>query len=317
MLKKKSGLVSIIIPTYKRPKMLGRAIESTLKQTYKNIEIIVVDDNDENSEFRKATEDFMERYKNNPNIKYVKHNINKGGALARNTGINIANGEYISFLDDDDEYLPEKIEKQMEKMLKSDLEDLAFIYCQMDIYDEKDRLIGRTKNYFRGNEKPFKENMIKCIAGTPSLLIKSSVLKEIGGFKKLKSGQDWFLILQVLEKGYNVDYLSESLVNVHIHNEERISNGHWKIQSINGEIMNIKKKYLHTLDDKYKNLVLYEHYMQLANHTKHISKTEALKYFMKAFRFEKFNERNLFFIGSLFITSDMSNKIKKLLSKVR
>ena len=275
MFEKKNELISVIIPTYKRPKMLGRAIESILMQTYKNIEIIVVDDNDENSEFRKETEDFMKRYKNNPKVRYVKHRTNKGGALARNTGIRIANGKYISFLDDDDEYLPEKIKKQLNKALESDLENLAFVYCQMDICDEKGKLIGRTKNYYRGNEKPFKENMIKCIAGTPSILIKSSILKEMGGFKNLKSGQDWYLILEILEKGYNVDYLSESLVKVHIHNEERISNSHTKIESINGEIMDIKKKYLDMLDIKYKKLVLYEHYMQLANHTKHVSKIEA------------------------------------------
>ena len=106
-------LVSVIIPTYKRLGMLGRAIDSVLNQTYNNIEIIIVDDNNEDSEYRKETERFMKKYDDNIEIKYVKHKQNKNGAAARNTGINNANGVYIAFLDDDDEFSPKKIELQI------------------------------------------------------------------------------------------------------------------------------------------------------------------------------------------------------------
>src|SRR5690625_2563800 len=97
-------LVSVIIPTYKRPHMLARAIESVLNQTYINIEIIIVDDNSIESSYRKETIEFMRRYSEYNNILYVKHKENKGGSVARNTGIAIAKGKFVTFLDDDDEY---------------------------------------------------------------------------------------------------------------------------------------------------------------------------------------------------------------------
>ncbi|MDD2435468.1 MAG: glycosyltransferase [Bacilli bacterium] len=72
-------------------------MNSVLVQTYRNIEVIIVDDNDENSLFRKETEKIMEKYQNNKKIKYVKHKNNIGASLARNTGINVSKGVYISF----------------------------------------------------------------------------------------------------------------------------------------------------------------------------------------------------------------------------
>lgn len=317
MYTQKQELVSIIIPTYKRPKMLGRAVQSVLMQTHKNIEIIIVDDNDEHSQFRRETERFMEQYKLNRKIKYVKHKANRGGAAARNTGVKIAEGTYVTFLDDDDEYLPEKIEKQLIKMLVNDIENLAVIYCQMDIYDKSKAIIGKTENYYKGNEEPFKRNMVKCIAGTPTILIKKRVFEEIGGFKKLSSGQDWYLVHEVLLKGYNIDYLDESLVKVNIHTEERISNNSTKIKSLKGEIIEIKRRYLNMLSKQYQHLVLYEHYMQLANHVKYMNKIEALGYFKKALKYKQINKRNFFFICSLFSNPKVNNKIKAFIFNKR
>lgn len=103
-------LVSVIIPTYNGSTQLARAIESCLAQTYQNIEIIVVDDNPPNDIARKLTEKVMMRYSANSNVSYVKHETNKNGAAARNTGFQHSKGEYIAFLDDDDYYLPKRIE---------------------------------------------------------------------------------------------------------------------------------------------------------------------------------------------------------------
>ena len=100
-----SGLVSIIIPTYKRANYLERAIESVIRQSYRNIEIIVVDDNDSGSKYREENIKIMSKYEGCKNIKYLKHRKNKNGAAARNTGIAAAAGEYLTFLDDDDFFL--------------------------------------------------------------------------------------------------------------------------------------------------------------------------------------------------------------------
>ena len=109
-------LVSVIIPTHKRFEELFRAIDSVIKQTYSNIEIIVVDDNSQDKGLRNRIKEKIKKY--SENIQYIENETNLGGAKSRNVGIEKARGEYISFLDDDDEYYPEKIEKQY-KLYKS------------------------------------------------------------------------------------------------------------------------------------------------------------------------------------------------------
>lgn len=99
--------VSVIIPTYNRAHVLGRAVRSVLNQTYQDFELIVVDDgsSDGTSEAVRAFAD--------PPIRYLRHERNRGAAAARNSGIEAARGEYVAFLDSDDEWLPEKLKKQM------------------------------------------------------------------------------------------------------------------------------------------------------------------------------------------------------------
>ena len=90
-------LISIIIPTYGRPTTLKRSIDSVLSQTYSKIEIIVVDDNNPDTESRKETEEVMSTFSDS-RIKYLKHEHNKNGSAARNTGIRKASGKYIGIL---------------------------------------------------------------------------------------------------------------------------------------------------------------------------------------------------------------------------
>ena len=107
---KEKPTVSVIIPTYNRAKLLPRAIKSVLNQTFKDFEVIIVDDGSTDN-----TEEVINEFqKHNKRIKYIRHEKNKGAAAARNTGIKIAQGEYIAFQDSDDEWLPNKLEKQME-----------------------------------------------------------------------------------------------------------------------------------------------------------------------------------------------------------
>src|SRR5690554_1142633 len=102
-------LVSVIIPTYGRPSHLLRAVHSVLNSCYKLIEVIVVDDNDPSSKFRSDTEYLMEKFSDFQNVIYLKHDKNKNGAAARNTGLKYCAGKYVCFLDDDDEFLPKKL----------------------------------------------------------------------------------------------------------------------------------------------------------------------------------------------------------------
>lgn len=123
-------MVSVIIPTYKRSNMLPRAISSVLSQTYSNIQVVVVDDNNPDTEYRKNTEALMEQYASDERIKYVKHSKNANGSVARNTGIKSSDGEIVAFLDDDDFFYPEKIEKQTAYLLQHP--QFRAVYCGWD-----------------------------------------------------------------------------------------------------------------------------------------------------------------------------------------
>ena len=123
-------MVSVIIPTYKRSNMLPRAIASVLSQTYSNIQVVVVDDNNPDTEYRKNTEALMAQYTSDERIKYVKHSKNANGSVARNTGIKSSDGEIVAFLDDDDFFYPEKIEKQMAYLLQHP--QFRAVYCGWD-----------------------------------------------------------------------------------------------------------------------------------------------------------------------------------------
>lgn len=127
-------MVSIIIPTYKRSDTLGRAIDSCLNQTVPDIEIIVVDDNDPDTEYRKITEQLMQRYEDNPRVRYLKHPRNLKGSAARNTGIREAKGDYITFLDDDDVLENTKIEKQVQALSACD-DTYGVVCCGVKICD--------------------------------------------------------------------------------------------------------------------------------------------------------------------------------------
>lgn len=106
-------MVSVIIPTYKRADMLCRAVESVLNQSYLNTQVIVVDDNNPETQWRSMTSKMMQKYADNARVKYVCHERNKNGAAARNTGIQNADGELLCFLDDDDIFMPTKIAEQV------------------------------------------------------------------------------------------------------------------------------------------------------------------------------------------------------------
>lgn len=129
-------MVSIIIPSYQRPVSLKRAIDSCLTQTYSDIEVIVVDDNNPDTDARKETESVMEEYSNTPNITYLKHDKNRNGSAARNTGIRSAKGEYITFVDNDDILFPDKIEKQVRK-LESLPKQYGVAFCAVEMRDEE------------------------------------------------------------------------------------------------------------------------------------------------------------------------------------
>ena len=121
---KREPTVSVIIPTYNRAHLVGQAIRSVLNQTYQDLEIILVNDGSTDN-----TEEIVKGF-NDDRIRYIRHDENKGAAVARNTGIKAALGEYIAFQDSDDEWLPEKLEKQI-RVFKNASTKVGVVYTDM------------------------------------------------------------------------------------------------------------------------------------------------------------------------------------------
>lgn len=212
-------LVSVIIPTYKRPDTLTRAINSVISQTYNNIEIIVVDDNDPETAEREKTRLVMNQYENIVTVKYIEHPYNKNGAAARNTGFRVARGDYIAFLDDDDEFLPNKVEKQVQC-----LESIDKIWgaCYTNyIRKYGDKIYSRSLE----NREGFllKEELMRnlWVAAGSNLMVRRTVVEHVGGFdESFKRNQDVEFLVKIL-KNYKLAHVPIEGLVVYMHDEHK------------------------------------------------------------------------------------------------
>lgn len=252
-------MVSVIIPTYKRPvSFLSRAVESVISQTFTNIEVIVVDDSPESFSGRKTIKDYMNSIKTD-RIIYIQNENNLGGSLARNRGIEKAKGSYITFLDDDDEYLPEKISNQVTFMEETGC-DLSF--SNMKMYNNSGKVVDYREYHdiwsFENNEL-LKYHLMRHLTGTPTFMFKAEKIKEIGGFEDAKMGQEFFLMLKSIQNSLIIRYLNTCDVKVYKHEGEAISNGKNKIT---GEKMlyEYKKKYFKILNCEQKRYIRFRHW---------------------------------------------------------
>ncbi|AWG44220.1 hypothetical protein BEH_24425 [Priestia filamentosa] len=256
--------VSVIIPTYKREKaFLGRAIDSILKQTYKNVEVIVVDDNQSDSSFRKQIELFMNLYREETKVVYIKNSSNLGGALARNQGIFQSSGDYVTFLDDDDIYLPQKIERQLEFMVSGNY-DMTF--TDLRIHNTKDILIDYRKFDFIkdfDNSNLLKDHIMRHITGTPTFMYKRESLLQIEGFTQVKMGQEFYLMLKTIENNLSIGYLPLSDVVAYIHEGERISSGKNKFDG-ERKLFEFKKTYFNRFSIREKMFIRFRHHVVMA-----------------------------------------------------
>jgi len=241
-------IVSVIIPTYKRNKTLERAIKSVLRQTFKNYEIIIVDDNDEKSKYRKHNEIMMRKYQNNEKIIYLKHKKNLNGAAARNTGIFHSKSKYIAFLDDDDEYLENKLELQINLLEKLD-NSWGGVFCGCNHYIGR-KLIRKNLNLGSGNLKnDLLLKKIKFSFGSTALL-RRSVLNELNGFDDtFNRYQDGELLIRFFRK-YKIAFINQVLVNGYFDDRKNVPDTDSLIRT-NEKIL---KKYKKDIDEMPKDL---------------------------------------------------------------
>ncbi|MBI6267371.1 glycosyltransferase family 2 protein, partial [Proteus mirabilis] len=210
-------LVSVIIPTYGRPHFLERAIDSVLSQSYKNIEIIVVDDNSSNLHHEQTVK-IIKKYNRNNKIIYIFDGINVGGSLARNRGIIESKGEYITFLDDDDIYLEKKIESQVEHIINNNI-DVSV--CNM-FFKKNNNFLDISNCYSRVGS--IQEFILNGNAYTPMIMSKKESLLEVGLFTHSPRYQDHILMLKLFMAGKKIKSLNEKLFIHNDHNEKRITN---------------------------------------------------------------------------------------------
>jgi len=189
-------LVSVIIPTHNRASMLPRAIRSVQRQTYPHLEILVIDDAsvDNTPEVVKSFDDRR--------IHYIRHDTNRGGSASRNTGIRAATGEYIAFLDDDDEWVQEKTEEQMKV-----LQDYDAVTCTAFPISSDMSKLSSTKTVELDELLQGKFTY----GGTGVLMAKANVLKQTMFDESLPRCQDWDLFIRIA-MNYKIAYLNNPLL---------------------------------------------------------------------------------------------------------
>ena len=199
-------LVSAVIITYNRPlEILRRAVQSVLNQTYSPMELIVVNDCPDNRELSESIRQMLQAL--DPGIVYLVHEKNMGACAARNTGLAAAKGTFVGFLDDDDEWLPEKTEKQMALMG----EDVALVGC--DSY----RVTKDSIQYHHPVmpcDDPVSAILRTNFVGSTSFpLLRTACVRAVGGFDvNVKSCQDYDLWIRMIA-AYPMAFVGEALVN--------------------------------------------------------------------------------------------------------
>lgn len=211
------NLVSVIMSTYNETREeLQKSIESILRQTYKNIEFIIVVDNPQNESIKKI----VNNYKNlDFRIKVINNNVNLGLAASLNKAVNLAKGEFIARMDADDISSIDRIEKQIEFINDNNLDMVASNRIDIDI---------------RGNVLSYKsklptQNNIKRLLPIgnfithPTVIVKTSIIKNLSGYRNFGSAQDYDLWLRILSSGYKIGIIDEPLVFYRVR-ENSISN---------------------------------------------------------------------------------------------
>ena len=194
-------LVSVIIPYYNKKKFINKTINSAINQTYKHIEILIVYD-DENIDDLKFINEIKKKDKR---IVVIQNKKKKGAGTSRNVGISKSNGKYIAFLDADDIWETNKLEKQIKFM---DTNNLDISHTSYYVVDEKKNILGKrfAKNFFLLNEL-----LKSCDIGLSTVIIKKDLINDEIKFPALKTKEDFVLWLQLLRNGKKIYALNEYL----------------------------------------------------------------------------------------------------------
>ena len=199
-------LVSIITPTYNCGAFIGRTIESVQAQTYSNWEMIIVDDQSKDN-----TEEVVAAYAaKDTRIRYHRLEQNSGAAVARTTAMQLAQGSYMAFLDSDDIWLPEKLERQLKFMEET---GHAFTCTAYEQIDEQDNLLGKTIKTVK--KTSYNRLLLDCPVGNSTVMYNVEVMGkfEVPNIRKRNDDALW---LQMLKKEKYIWGMSEVLMRYRV-----------------------------------------------------------------------------------------------------
>lgn len=289
--KRTERMISCIVTTYKRPVgILKRALDSVINQTCRDTEIIVVNDAPQDEELVENIRELLNGY--SKEIQYIVPKQSQGACGARNLGLQRAKGEYVAFLDDDDEWLPEKLERQLEQMRKK---DVALVYCSHYLVDNegKTRLIEEPLAV-EGIHKEAFEQLLRCnfIGSTSYPLLRTEVVKKMGGFAgDIESSQDHELWLRIA-KEHSIFYEKEPLVKLY-YSKESISRNRQKVLQGYDYLLN-KYEAIYKQDRELLNYRL--NYLAVACATLGFY-DESIRYLARAIRVKPFCRNNVMLLG--------------------
>jgi glycosyltransferase involved in cell wall biosynthesis len=302
---RKTPTVSVILPTYNRAELIGRAIKSILSQTYQDFEIIVVDDGSTDN-----TEEVVKSF-DDKRIKYIVYKRNKGAAIARNVGIKAAMGEYIAFQDSDDEWLPLKLEKQLKVFDVSPAEvgvvytgfwrikDKKKIYLPFEWVKQKDGNIH--KELIKGN-----------FVSTQTILVKKECFKKSGLFdENLRGLLDWELFIRI-SNYYNFKYIEEPLLIAYHTLDSITADSNAITEAL--EII-IKKHFEYFAEDR-KSLV--NHYFVIGKSFYSNGETKKGRYYMiSSFKLNPLNIKLLVAILLFILNQNLFNEIVNIYKRIK
>ncbi|MFW6015696.1 MAG: glycosyltransferase family 2 protein [bacterium] len=298
--------VSVIIPTHNRVNLLKNAVNSVLNQTYKKFELLIVDD--------ASTDDTINYIKNikDNRINFIRNEISKGGSGARNVGIKKAKGEYIAFLDDDDEWKKDKLQKQI-NLFKQD-EEVGLVYTGAEIIYTNYKLKYKNLPSIKGNisEKILIKNYIGT---TSSVIVKREILDETGYFdEELPALQDYDLWVRICQLT-KIDCIEEPLINYYNRdNMTQISDDTNKykiaIRKMEAKYNNLIKK-LNKINKNERDL---ESFILLANKAKRNNNSKLARYYLRSCLSKKIKLKFIILFALTFFKFKYSVIFKSLLN---
>ncbi len=267
--------ISVVIATFRRDESLYLALRSLGEQSYSNFEIVLVDDNADAEWSAAVLKNVTKFRKAFPNIelRLLVNDENLGSAETRNKGIFNSDGQFVTFLDDDDVYLPNKISNQVRFMVDGEYD---YTVTDLDLYYDDGALAEhRTRKYIEKTDAQtlLTYHLMYHLTGTDTMMFRKDYLVSIGAFPPIDVGDEFYLMLRAIEKGGRFGYLPVSDVKAVVHrNGAGLSSGEGKIKGEN-RLYAYKKQYFSQLNAKSRRYIRMRHHAVLAFAEKRRGKT--------------------------------------------